>query len=429
MLYDDKDELLSEIAAGEDTLLEFKEVVFKGDQVRFASEEGRASKVIAEVLVSMANTEGGLVVFGVNKLGDVVGIDPAKRDKLEQFVVQCALDHCVPQIEPALDWVHLPGADGARRLCLKAYIPRARFYVHQTSDGRFLKRVSSHRKPIPPEQLGRMLASRQLLLPFEERPVFGAGLEVLSRDRFDRYHRDRFDRALSETGLPYERLLANLKLAVHEEDRPWRPSNVGLLLFADQPEAHLPGAYVDIAVYDHDVADGNTVDTKRITGPIPDQIEGVLTYLRMSPLVAVRSQKDGLGRLDRPAYSEHALQEAIVNALAHRDYEITGSQVIVTLFQDRIEIRNPGGLHNTLTEENLYAGCQPVRRNQILAGFLRDYGNPVTGRRYMETRGEGFLTLVRTSLELSGRRPELTNLGHAVRLTIFAALGDNRSDG
>jgi len=101
---------------------------------------------------------------------------------------------------------------------------------------------------------------------------------------------------------------------VHEEDRPWRPSNVGLLLLADQPDAHLPGAYVDIAVYDHDIADGNTLDTKRITGPIPDQIEGVLRYLR-------------------------------------------------------------------------------------------------------------------TSLELSGRRPELTNLGHAVRLTVFAARGEDPAAG
>jgi hypothetical protein len=92
-----------------------------------------------------------------------------------------------------------------------------------------------------------MLASRQLLLPFEERPVFGAELGVLSRNRFERYHRERFGRSLAETGLPYERLLANLKLAVHEEDRPWRSSNVGLLLFADQPDAHLTGAYVDIA--------------------------------------------------------------------------------------------------------------------------------------------------------------------------------------
>ncbi len=424
MLYDDKDELLGEIAAGEDTLIEFKEVVFKGDQVRFASEEGRAAKVIAEVFVSIANTEGGLVVFGVNKLGDVIGIDPAKRDKLEQFVVQCALDHCVPQIEPALDWVHLPASGSGACLCLKVYIPRARFYVHQTSDGRFLKRIGSHRKPIPPEQLGRLLESRQLALPFEERPVFGADLRVLSRSRFERYHRQRFDRDLSETGLPYERLLANLKLAVHEEGRPWRPSNVGVLLFSDQPEAYLPGSYIDVAVYDHDVADGNTLDTKRITGPIPEQIHSVVTYFRTSPLVAVQSRKDGLGRRDQPAYSEFALQEAIVNALAHRDYDVAGSQVIVTLFPERIEIRNPGGLHNTLTEENLYAGCQPVRRNQILAGFQRDYESPATGRRYMETRGEGFLTLVRTSTELSGRRPELINMGAAVKLTLFAARPD-----
>ena len=140
------------------------------------------------------------------------------------------------------------------------------------------------------------------------------------------------------------------------------------------------------------------------------------------------SNKDGLGRLDRPAYSEFALQEAIVNALTHRDYEVTGSQVIVTILPDRIEIRNPGGLHNTLTEENLYAGCQPVRRNHILAGFLRDYPSPITGRSYMEARGEGFLTLVRQSLELSGRRPELRNIGNAVKLTLFAAASDQGNE-
>ena len=82
-----------------------------------------------------------------------------------------------------------------------------------------------------------------------------------------------------------------------------------------------------------------------VTGPVPEQIEAVPTDLRTSPLAAVRSRKDGLGRSDRPAYSEFALQEVVVNALAHRDYAIVGSQVIVTLFPDRIEIRNPGGLH------------------------------------------------------------------------------------
>jgi predicted HTH transcriptional regulator len=226
---------------------------------------------------------------------------------------------------------------------------------------------------------------------------------------------------MADSELSYEHLLRNLKLAVQEDDGLWRPTTVGVLLFSERPDRYLSGAYVDLAVYDHAVADGNTRDAKRVTGPVVEQIEWVLTYLRTSPLVSTLSVKDGMGRTDKPAYSDFALQEAVVNALAHRDYEIAGAQVIVTLFPDRIEIRNPGGLHNTLTEENLYAGCQPVRRNQILAGFLRDYESPATGRRYMETRGEGFLTLVRASTALSGRRPELVNMGGAIKLTLFAA--------
>lgn len=420
MLYDDKSELLQEIAAGEDTLLELKEVVFKGDQVRFAGEEGRAAKVIAEVLVSMANTEGGLVVFGVNSRGGVIGVDPTKRESLEQFAVNCSLNNCLPPLEPRLDWIFLPGITGDPVLCLKLWCPQARFSVHQTTDGRFLKRVGSHSAPIPVEQLGRLLASRQLMSPFEERPAFGADLEAINVRRFADYYRRRFGSNLSGSGLPIERLLGNLKLAIQIEDRPWQPTNLGLLLFADRPQEWLNGAYVDIAVYDHDHADGNTRDTRRVIGPIPEQIEGVLTYLRTSPYLFTVSDKDGLGRADRPAYSATAIQEAVVNALAHRDYEVTGAQVILTLFPDRIELRNPGGLHNTLTPENLYAGCQPVRRNQLLVGFLRDYASPVTSRSYMEARGEGFLTLVQSSLALSGQRPDLEVVGKAVRLTIYA---------
>ncbi|MBK1617205.1 hypothetical protein CKO42_01815 [Lamprobacter modestohalophilus] len=209
MIYDTQEELLAAIAAGEDTLLELKEVVFKSDQVRFAGESGRAPKVIAEVFVSMANTRGGLVVFGVDDRGEII-----------------------------------------------------------------------------------------------ER---------------------RFGRPLADSALSYERLLGNLKLAVQDDDGAWRPTNIGLLLFCDRPDQHLGGAYVDLAVYDHPVADGNTRDSKRVTGTVTEQIEWVLTYLRTSPMISALSRKDALGRIDKPAYSEFALQEAVVNALAHRDYEITGA--------------------------------------------------------------------------------------------------------
>ena len=151
------------------------------------------------------------------------------------------------------------------------------------------------------------------------------------------------------------------------------------------------------------------------------QIAQALTYLRVSPLNPTASIKDGGGRYDYPSYTGRALQEAIVNAVVHRDYEVQGSQIIIRLFPDRMEFQNPGALYNSLTVENLYAGCQPVRRNQLLAGFMRGYKSAVTGGSFMEAMGEGFLNLVKDSERLSGRRPLLEQMGDATKLTIYAA--------
>ena len=253
---------------------------------------------------------------------------------------------------------------------------------------------------------------------FEQRPVPGSDLNDLSEVRLDKYFRDRF----SDWSWPEDRgsTLVAHKLAV-ELDTGLTPTHLGLLLFAEQPERYMNGACIDLAAYSHEDPDGNTIDAKRIVGPVPEQIAQALAYIRLSPLVPTISRKDGEGRMDYPSYVETALQEAVVNAVVHRDYEIAGSQIIIRMYPDRIEFQNPGALHNTLTIENLYAGCQPVRRNQLLAGFMRDYKSALTGRSYMEARGEGFLNLVRDSLRLSGRRPMLEQIGEATRLTIYAA--------
>ena len=93
-----------------------------------------------------------------------VGIPPDKRDLLEQFIVNVAAHNCNPMIVPALDWEYLPGEGGSPTLCLIVEIPPSKFDVHQTSDGRFLQRVSSHRQLIPAERLARMLTERRLAL-------------------------------------------------------------------------------------------------------------------------------------------------------------------------------------------------------------------------------------------------------------------------
>jgi predicted HTH transcriptional regulator len=207
-----------------------------------------------------------------------------------------------------------------------------------------------------------------------------------------------------------------------DESGTSHPTVLGLLLFSSEPDRFLAGAYVDLAVYDGPEPDADRqIDAKTVRGTLVEQIERTVEYLRLSPWVPTAARKDGLGRRDLPSYSLRALQEGVVNALVHRDYSIAGSQVRVFLFPDRIAVANPGRLPNTLVPEDLYAGCQPVRRNQMLAGFLRDFASPLTQRAYMEARGEGFLTLLRECRELGARRPELATVGDSVRLEIFAA--------
>ena len=146
--------LMSSIRVGEDTELELKEVVFRGDRVSFASQEGRTAPKLAEVFVSMANTRGGTVVMGVRDSDRaVVGIDTGKRDLLEQLVINAATNNCNPMIVPALNWEYLPAEGDAPKLCLIIEIPPAMFDVHQTSDGRYLQRIGSHRRLIPPSGL------------------------------------------------------------------------------------------------------------------------------------------------------------------------------------------------------------------------------------------------------------------------------------
>lgn len=150
--------LMASIHAGEDTELELKELIFKGNRIALGGSETRPAARLAQVLVSMANTSGGHIVLGVRD-GDrkPVGIDPGKRELVEGLVVNAASQNCIPMIVPRLDWEFLPDEDGEPKLCLIVEVPVSRFEVHQTSDGRYLQRIGSHQRLIPAEQLAGFL--------------------------------------------------------------------------------------------------------------------------------------------------------------------------------------------------------------------------------------------------------------------------------
>ena len=86
--------LMASIRAGEDTTLELKEVAFRGRRMLLGGDGTRPAARLAEVFASMANTEGGTVVLGVRDDGVPTGIEPDKRDLVEQLVVNAATENC-----------------------------------------------------------------------------------------------------------------------------------------------------------------------------------------------------------------------------------------------------------------------------------------------------------------------------------------------
>ena len=414
-----RDELLAAVGAREGTAPELREVVFRGKRLAFAGRRSSASADLAEAFVSMANTNGGLVVLGVRESDRaIVGIPPERRRAVERLVVSVATAQCDPTILPGLYWKHLPDDAGVERLCLALRIHPSFREFHCTADGRYLRRSEGRVFLMPAYLLEPVLKrQRRPRPPIEDRPVRGSRPSDLDRTLLDAYFLRRFpERPPPEDR---ERQLRNHRFAVETDDGTI-PTVFGLLMFCRRPEEHWPGAFLEIRSYAGDERAGEPPARRRVTGPLPQQVAEAVAVLEESsrrPADSVDGEDGG----DSPAYSIPALQEAVVNAVIHRDYAIP-SPVVIRRFPSRIEIENPGSLFRDLSPDHLFAGAPPQIRNQMLAGILYHYDSRVTGRPLARSgREPGFLPLVSECERLSGRRPAVDERGYRTRLTIYAA--------
>ena len=134
-------------------------------------------------------------------------------------------------------------------------------------------------------------------------------------------------------------------------------------------------------------------------GRLEDQVNRAMGWFRS---LGRRESYEGNQRRDIPPAPEHALREALVNAVIHRDYAITGSQVLLEVFDDRIVVTSPGALPNHMTVEQARMGGAARSRNEMMANAM-----VVSG--LMERRGRGWLTMRHAMRQFNGTEPDLVN--------------------
>ena len=374
----DWEDVLARIDAGEDSQTEFKRGL--GDM----SAVGRA-------ICGLANAEGGLVVLGVTDDGQVVGVREAvltARERLTSFLqtgcsspVSAQLGHHLESNTPVI-WID---------------VARQRGFEPMRYDGRVWTRRDRSTVEPSPMELQELYNTFGYILT-EERAIQDAHATHIDLEAF-RSFLDRLGFDTETDPQPNRdddlRNRGVLTLVGGE----LRGTLYGVLAFGKDPQRYAPtrNFRVECAAYAGCDRSSDVLQISKANGRLDEQVERAVGWFL--GLGRFESYKE-LQRTDRYLLPRAAIREAIVNAVVHRDYAITGSKVLLEVFEDRVDVTSPGALPNHMLVENVIAGANPRSRNESMAHFMEGMG-------LMEQRGRGWLIMRREMKRFNGTEPDL----------------------
>lgn len=254
----------------------------------------------------------------------------------------------------------------------------------------------------------------------EPRPLSGAGFECLDvrrlRDYFGRVRQQEVPE--SDDGSAWEDLLE-----LTEVTAGGAATVAGMLLFGQDPNRFLPQAGIDALALPGAEKDYAAVERAGLRGPMaplltragklaePGLVEEAVSFVRRNTRVTARLE-DGARRVERRTYPDEVVREAVVNALIHRDYLLSGADIELVVYSDRLEVVSPGRLANGVTPEAMRVGVRTAR-NPMLKDVMRDYG-------YVEHMGLGVpRKIVRGMREHNGTDPELVEAHERFTVRLF----------
>ena len=381
---------------GEDSRWEFKQVEFAGSRPTSPTRDDLADEMIA-----FANANGGSLLLGVTDDGVLQGMAREQMAALSDLMVEVSTD----SIEPALRIdVHNRELDGKAFVIVE--VPRGDS-LHERG-GRSWIRVGASKRRLTGDERMRLAQRRAQAryLWFDRQAVPNTGFETLSERLWGPL--------LSVAGAADPiRGLANMRLLARDEADVLRASVAGVLLCAKTPQEWLPHAVIAATHYRGRDRASEQLDAQEIDGPLQSQIADGMKFIARNMRVAARKSP---AREDMVQYSTAAVFEALVNAVAHRDYSMSSRRIRLSMFADRLEIDTPGQLPNGMTIESMHAS-QATRNEVIASVFGRIPVGDVPGSAHraflMERRGDGVAIILKETQETAGVPPKYNLVGES----------------
>lgn len=346
------------------------------------SAENGCPKRLYDSLSSFSNQdEGGIIIFGIDEKQGYkeVGVyDP--QDIQKKINEQCL--QMEPVVRPLLTVVEknekffvsaeIPGTDLVDRPC------------HYKGQGRLkgsYTRIGDSDEPMTEYEVYSYEAFRKKYQD-DIREVGRATLASLNQESLQKYINALKSGKQNLSTIEDENIYELMSIKRNE-----KITLSAAMLFSPYPQAYFPQLCITAIVVpgkemgELGKAGERFLDNQRIEGNIPDMLNAAIKFVRKNMRTkTIINPESGL-REDRPDYPTIAIREAIVNALVHRDYSIhtEGMPIQIIMYEDRMEIRNPGGIYGRIRVDQL-GKVQPNTRNPVLASSLEVLG--VTENRY-----------------------------------------------
>ncbi len=347
---------------------------------------------LAVVMAGMANTEGGVIVLGITpRSAHLQGVTDVQKALVNIF--QAALITDPPLVIPVPQ-----SAEVDKTKIVWITVPAGLPYVYSL-EGRYWGREKAQTNPLAARRLRQLLLERGVV-QFETQTPPEAVYDDLDPQKVADYLE-----AINLPGIEHSEQALYRRGCVTKDIRP---TYAALLLFSRHPQHWLPNAAI-LAARFVGTSLANRVVKEEITGTLPDQLRQAEAFLQQHLLRGIQRSS---GMQCRDEYPLEAVRELLINAVAHRDYNLQGDTIHLNIFSDRLEIQSPGGLPGPVTLDNLLEAR--FSRNAVIIQILADLG-------FVERLGFGLNRVVTLMRQHGFRPPRFEETAGSFRVTLFAS--------
>jgi len=390
---------LKELSIRESERVEWKE---NGDDKKVAK---GIVKTISAFANDIANVGGGYVVCGAKEGKDeygfpkvfYTGLTANKLMEIRGKVTQLCRDNVSPSINPIVSELENP-EDASTRILVFTIIASPDAHIYRDGEKSvYYVRIDSDTKEARNGILTKLLIKKQKIENFDKRVNARASQTDIDIPVFRDYMQEMGllspEKSLEDYFSEKEQIAEFVPPLFDKVglDNSLKPKNFTLLIFGKKSSItrFFPEAYTVLSVYKGKDRSESTSKRHLLTGTLIEQARKSIELLNAENYVAFDKLSD---KPNQVKYPKRAIQEAVINAIVHRDYEIT-EPIRITVFIDRIEVRSPGALDWTVNKEKFKEGkSSPKWRNQSFAYLFNKI-------QLAQSEGQGIPTIIRTMKE------------------------------